>query len=129
MKLIQETLRLSSVEYNKKHLEIISSLLPTNLTATEIKVLACFMALDKSIIEEDMFNTYARKVVREKLGLSHGGLGNHLKSMIEKFVLDKNKITGKITMKDFLIPQDRVQGYQIKIIKDEEKDRKNNENN
>lgn len=119
MKLIQQSFKLHKEEYNKKHLQIVSALLPTNLTGTEIEVLAAFMALDKSIIEEDMFNTLSRKMVRKKLKMSPGGLGNHLKSMIEKSVLSKNDITGRITMKEYLNPQDKVQGYQIKLIKNE----------
>ncbi len=114
---IQETIRLGGIEYNKKHLEIISALLPTNLTPTEMEVLASFMALDKSLTEDSMFNTVARKRVMLKMNLSAGGLSNHLKSMINKKVLDKDDITKKITMKKFLFPDSKMQGYQIKIIK------------
>lgn len=117
MRLIQQTLRLSQTEYNKKHLEIISALLPTYLTDKEIEVLATFMSLDKSITEGDMFNTLARKMVMERLGQSPGGLGNHLKSMIDKSVLERNEETKRITMKEFLLPQDDIQGYQIKLVK------------
>lgn len=120
MKLIQQTLRLSQTQYNKKHLEIISALLPTNLTGKEIEVLATFMSLDKSITEGDMFNTLARKRVRELLGQSHGGLGNHLKSMLDKSVLIKDEETNRLSMKEFLLPQDDIQGYQIKLVKQDE---------
>lgn len=117
MKIIQESFRLDEVDYNRKHLEIISALLPTNLTSTEIEVLASFMALDKNIIQDDMFNTLARKNVRVKLKMSPGGLGNHLRSMTDKKVLDKDDKTNRITMKEFLIPESKVQGYQIKLLK------------
>lgn len=117
MKLIQKAFKLDKEEYNKKHLEIVSVLLPTNLTSKEIEVLASFMALDKAIKDEGMFNTLARKKVMEKLNLSAGGLGNHLRSMIDKKVIDKDETTGELKMKDFLIPQSPVQGYQIKLLK------------
>lgn len=117
MKLIQKAFSLTEVEYNKKHLEIVSTLLPTNLTNKEIEVLASFMAVEDAIKKQGMFNTLARKIVMKNLNLSAGGLGNHLKSMLEKKVLDKDEETGDISMKDFLIPQSPIQGYQIKIIK------------
>lgn len=117
MTLIQRVLKLEGKSYYEKHLTIVNSLLPTNLTDKEIEVLATFMALDKSLIEDDMFNTLARKKVREQLTLSPGGLGNHLKSMIGKGVLDKQDSTNKIAVKNYLIPQEQSQGYQIKITK------------
>ena len=96
MKIVQKTIRLSKEDYYKIHLNIINTLLPeqSRMVNKEIGVLATFMSLDKSIIEEDMFNTLARKQVKAKLNLSAGGLGNHLKSLIEKKHLSKNEITG-----------------------------------
>jgi DNA-binding MarR family transcriptional regulator len=117
MKPIQRILHLKQDDYYIKHLTIINTLLPTYLTDKEIEVLAAFMSLDKNLIEDDMFNTVARKKVMTKLNLSPGGLGNHLKSMINKKVLDRNEITNKITIKTFLLPQEPAQGYQIKILK------------
>ena len=119
MEKIQKVFRLPTDLYYMKHLEIVSTLLPTHLTETEIKVLAAFLSLDNGLTEDDMFNTTARKRVMAKLGMSPGGLGNHLKSMIGKKVLDKNELSKRIRIKDFLLPDDRGQGYQIKIIKDE----------
>jgi len=117
MKPIQRILHLNENDYYIKHLTIVNTLLPTYLTNKEIEVLAAFMSLDKHIIEEDMFNTVARSRVMKKLQLSPGGLGNHLKSMINKKVLDRNEITNRISIKDFLLPQEPTQGYQIKILK------------
>jgi len=117
MKPIQQALKLKGKFFYEKHLTIVSSLLPTNLTQKEIEVLACFLALDKVLIEEDMFNTIARKKVMDELGLQAGGLGNHLKSMLEKKVLVKHEITKRITIREFLLPQEPIQGYQIKLVK------------
>lgn len=116
MEIIQRILKLDQHNYYVKHLELISCLLPTNLTKKEIEVLAAFMSLDKSITEGDMFNSVARKKVMEILdNMSPGGLGNHLKSMIDKKVLDKDVETKRIRMKDFLKPKSNIQGYQIRI--------------
>ena len=66
----------------------------------------------------DMFNTYARKLVKETLkGMSAGSLSNHLKSMIDKGFLVKDEITNRISVKEFLLPEDDWQGYQFRIIK------------
>jgi len=117
MKLIRRVFHLEKDDYYRKHLSIVNTLLPMYLTVKEIEVLSTFMSLDKNLIEEDMFNPVSRKRVMKELHLSPGGLGNHLKSMINKKVLDRNKITNKITIKTFLLPQEPVQGYQIKILK------------
>ena len=117
MKVLRKTLKVDKDNFYKMHLNIVNSLMDNALTGTEIEVLATFMSLDKSIIEEDMFNTLARKQVKEKLGgMSAGGLGNHLKSMITKEFLIKNEITNRITVVPALIPVDDSQGYQIKLI-------------
>lgn len=119
MKLLQKIIRVNREDYFKMHLNIINTLVSEKekMVNKEIEVLAAFLSLDKNIIEEDMFNTLARKQVKAKLGnMSAGGLGNHLKSLIEKKHLSKNEITGKITVNPAIIPQEPIQGYQIKLI-------------
>lgn len=117
MKVLQKTVKVDKENFYKMHLNIVNSFQENKLTGTEIEVLAAFMSLDKSIIEEDMFNTLARKQVKEKLGnMSAGGLGNHLKSMITKEFLIKNEITNKITAIPSLIVEGTSQGYQIKLM-------------
>lgn len=118
MKVIQKELRVEPGQYYLIHLNIINSVFPTKLTEKEIEVLAGFMALDKTITGVDMFNTYARKLVKETLkGMSAGSLSNHLKSMIDKGFLVKDEITNRISVKEFLLPEDDWQGYQFRIIK------------
>lgn len=117
MKIIQKSYKVKNDDYYKLHLTIINAVLPVKLTDKEIKVLASFMSLEKSLIKEDNFNSVARKQVKDKLGLSPGGLSNHLKSMINKGFLSKNEITKRITIKEFLLPEDKIQGYQFKITK------------
>lgn len=118
MKIIQKGLTLLPRDYYLTHLSIINSFLPTKLTEKEIQVLAGFLSLDKSITDGDMFNTYARKIVKDSLqGMSSGSLSNYLSSLIAKGFLEKNEITKRITVKEFLLPEDDWQGYQFKIIK------------
>lgn len=117
MKVIQKSLRLRSDEFYEQHLNIVNAVLPSKLTNKEVKVLSAFMSADPKLTEEDMFNSIVRKEVMSKLGLSSGGLGNYLNSMIKKGFLDKNKITNRITVKEFLMCEESGQGYQFKIIK------------
>jgi DNA-binding MarR family transcriptional regulator len=117
MKIIQKSFKLDKQQYYQKHIEIINTFLPIQLTEKEIEILSHFLSLEKNIIEEDIFNSFARKIVKNKLNLSAGGLGNHLKSMIEKGFLNRNEFTNRISIKDFLIPEENSQGYQIKISK------------
>ncbi len=116
MKLIQKALKLNKENYYKVHISLVSILLQINLTKTEIELLSKFMSLDASLIEEDMFNSYARKQVRENLKMSHSSISNHIASMINKGALSKNKITNRILVDPKLIPESNSQGYQIAII-------------
>ena len=124
MKVITNVLKVGKYDYYIKHLEIINILLPEDsfpekLSTKEIEVLAAFMSQDNSLIEEDMFNGVVRKKVMDKTHLKPGGLGNHLKKMIEKKFLIKNELTKRIVLKSFLFPVDNHQGYRIKIVKNE----------
>jgi len=117
MKIIQRALSdLDRYNYHLKHLAIINPLLPIQLSNKEIEVLAAFMYHKGELVEEDRFNSLVRKNVMDKLDLSSGGLSNHLRSMIEKGFLEKSDITKRIKIKPFLFPEDKEQGYQIKII-------------
>lgn len=104
-------------EYNEKHLYIINQFLPVQITKTEVKVLAGFMSLQGDVSEYNRFGTEARKIIMEKLGMSSGGLGNHLKSLKDKefIYIDSDK---KLKVNAHLIPDEHTQGYQFKITKD-----------
>lgn len=119
MKIIQQAFNLNKEEYYVVHLKILNAILPIKLSEKELEVLAAFMGLDKNIVEENYFNPVARKKVLKKLDLSPAGLSNHLKSMLEKGFIIKNNITNNITIKEFLLPESFVQGYQFKIVKNE----------
>lgn len=116
MKNFKKLLQLEGTEYYRKHLEIISSVTPINLTDKEMDVLSQFMGAPSSIIEGDRFNTLVRKLVMKKLKLSSGGLGNYLNSMIKKSVIIKSR-TGKLSINPSLMPEGRDQLYQFRLLK------------
>lgn len=119
IKPIQKALNgLSSHEYYVKHLEILNPILPVKLTIKEIEVLAGFMSLKGDLVESDRFGTQARKIIRQKLNMSPGGLGNHLKELKRKSAI--YEVDSKLVIRDFLIPNPNVQGYQFKIVREKE---------
>ena len=118
-RVIGKILKLSPYEYYQTHLKIVSAVLPNPFTGREIEVLASFMASEPSLIEDDMFNTLVRKKVKKKLKLSDGGLGNHLKSMVDKGWLIRNEITGNLKVRELLFAGDSSQMYKFKLVKDE----------
>lgn len=105
----------SKEEYYSKHFNIINPFLPQHLTDTEIEILTSFMALEAILIEEDMFNTEARKRVRGKLNLSTSSLSNHLRSLVKKGFLRKHDITKRITINQILIPAEVEQNYMFRL--------------
>lgn len=117
MQIISNIMKVDSFTYYVKYLEIVNAMMRRKLTHKEMEVLAAFMSQDKNLISEDMFNGVVRKKVMEKLGLKPGGLGNHLKVLIEKEFLVKNEVTKKITIKPYLVPEDNDQGFRIKLVK------------
>ena len=124
MQVITKVLKVGKCDYYVKHLEILNILVPEEqfpekLSSKEIQVLAGFMSQDKALIDEDMFNGVVRKKVMElpNLKLKPGGLGNHLKKMIEKGFLQKNDLTKKIILLPFMFPEINGQGFRIKLVK------------
>ena len=112
MKIIKKTLKLNREDFYKKHLLIINHVLPTQMTSKEAEVLAGFMSLEGDI-SEDPFGTTGRKIVREKVGISAGGLGNYLDQLKSKgFIYEKDS---KLQIIPILIPEKKEQGYQFKL--------------
>lgn len=108
------------VEYNNKleyytmHLLIINPFLPVKLHPKEIEVLACFMSLSGDLVETDRLCKSARKEVRDRLGLSYGGLGNYIKTLSQKGFL-KYTEEGYAYIPSLLQPNGIEQGYNFKI--------------
>lgn len=117
MKVVQKLLTLPRVEYYKKHLLLINYILPVQMTAKEAEVLAHFMSLTGDM-RLDPFCTSGRKIVKEKMGISSGGLGNYLDQLEKKeFIHEENN---KLHLAPILIPEDKVQCYQFKLIMQDE---------
>jgi hypothetical protein len=117
MKVISYQLNnLSEEEYYIKHLQIINQLLPVSITNKELEVLAAFMALDGNVVKKDRFGTTARKLIKEKLNLSDGGLGNYLKALRKKKFIHYNEFN-VLEANKYLFPEQDSQGYNIKINK------------
>jgi hypothetical protein len=102
-------------EYYFFHLSLSNSFLEDKLTEKEMSILSSFMAVKKELVEDDRFNSLVRRKVMEKHKISAGGLSNHLRSMIDKGILTKSKVTGRIKIESFIIPDRPSQGYQIRI--------------
>lgn len=117
MEIIQRKLILSRVEYYKMHLLIINNFIPIQMTPKELEVLAAFMSLTGDLANEP-FSTSGRKIVRERMKLSPGGLGNYLDAFTKKKFI--NEEDGILKIWNILYPKESSQGYQFKIeMKDE----------
>lgn len=112
MNIIRKTLKLSKEEFYQKHLLIINHILPIQMTPKEAEVLAAFMSLEGDIAR-DPFGTSGRKLVRDRLNISAGGLGNYLDQLKKKgFII----VDGRdMSILPILIPQRSTQGYQFKL--------------
>ena len=116
METIKKFLKLPPDKYYIKHLEIINPLLPIQLTPKEIEVLGNFMSLEGEIAEEDRFGTTCRKVVKDKLNLSDGGLGNYIKSLKDKgFIITIEN--DKMDILEFLKAENSIQKYMFILTK------------
>lgn len=113
---IQKKLVLKKKDYFTMHLNIINSFLPQKMTITEIEVLVSFLCLSKDLTGDYIFNTEARKRVMEELNMKPGGLGNHLKSLINKQILTKGEYTNKIEIQSFLMSGDKTTKYQFQLM-------------
>lgn len=116
MEIIKKSLLLSEDEYFTTHLSIINPMLPQKLTPKEIEVLGTFMSLKGDIAQVDRFGTSCRKIVKAKLNLSDGGLGNYIKSLKDKgFIVKSDEEVGVLKIPQFLFAEKSSQGYMFKI--------------
>lgn len=116
MKIIQKTLILEKKEYYEKHLELINPLIPAPLVNMEIKVLALFMSLEGDLVEENRFNTQARKFVCKELNISNSGLSNYLGTLESKGSILKN-LAGNFEIVNLMKAENELQFYQFKLQK------------
>jgi len=112
MNIIKKVLKLGKEDYYKKHLLIINHILPVQMTPKQAEVLAAFMSLEGDLAN-DPFSTTGRKIVRNKLNISAGGLGNYLDQLKKKkFIIEEGD---KLKIFPILRPDQDVQGYQFKL--------------
>lgn len=115
MKTIRKNFNLNRLEYYKRHFKIVNSVIDSiHLTDKEVDVLAAFLAVDEKLVEGDRFNTLIRTLVKKKLEISHGGLGNYLNSLVKKKFIHKTR-TGKLIINPSIIPSVPKQSYQFTI--------------
>lgn len=118
MKIIQKAiLQLKGAKYYIYHLSIINPFLPIELTPKEREVLGTFMSFKGVLAEKDRFGTSFRKEVKTMLSISDGGLSNHLSSLKSKGAI-KEDLTGIIQVASILLPEEKQQFYQFKIVQE-----------
>lgn len=110
--MIRKKLILNKNDYFVTHLSLINNLLPVKMTKKEIEVMAAFLSLEGDISKEP-FGTTARRIVKEKLNLSSGGLGNYLDTFNKRGFIINNQIL------PILRPDKDSQEYSLKIIHNE----------
>lgn len=117
MGVIKKIMNVTKEDYYVVHLSIINPLLPVRMTPKELEVLGTFMSLTGDIAEADRFGTTCKKIVKEKLNLSDGGLGNYIKTLKEKGFIYYS-MDGKLSILDVLQADEKSQGYMFKIIEE-----------
>lgn len=118
MRIIQKgILGLKGAEYYIYHLSIINPFLPRELTPKEREVLGTFMSFQGNVVRADVFGTSYRKDVKVLLGMSDGGLTNHLTSLKKKGAI-RDEEDGTTTIAEILMPEEKQQFYQFKITKE-----------
>jgi hypothetical protein len=118
MKIIQKgIIGLKDAQYYIYHLSIINTFLPVELTPKEREVLGTFMSFKGELAEKDRFGTTFRKEVKTKLSMSDGGLSNHLTSLKSKGAIQEN-LQGIMQIVPILIPEEKQQFYQFKIVQE-----------
>lgn len=118
MSIIRKALKLKKEEFYKKHLLIINHILPIQMTNKEAEVLAAFISLEGDIAK-DPFSTSGRKIVRERLNIQPGGLGNYLDQLKTKGFIVEDKQSKELKIIPILIPNKIEQTYQFKLEVDE----------
>ena len=118
MRIIQKSiLQLKGAEYYIYHLSIINPFLPIELTPKEREVLGTFMSFKGDLADKDRFGTTFRKEVKTMLSMSDGGLSNHLTSLKSKGAIQED-LQGIMQIAPILIPEEKQQFYQFKIVKE-----------
>jgi DNA-binding MarR family transcriptional regulator len=112
MKPLVKSIALEKIDYYITHLSLVNCVLPVKLKPKEIEVLAHFMSF-KEDEENERFNSNNRKIVRNRLNISHGGLSNYINSLKEKnFLVGKGR---SMSLLPLLQPDKGEQTYMFKL--------------
>jgi hypothetical protein len=112
----QQIKGLDNLSYYQTHLLIISPFLPVEITPKEREVLGLFMSFEGDLAQVDRFHTSFRKTAKDVLGMSSGGLTNHLTALKNKGVLYE-KLGEILAIREYLFPNDKEQEYRFRITK------------
>jgi hypothetical protein len=113
---ISKTLSLPPDTYYKVHMELINPILPIKLSPKEIEILSIFMSFTGTLAENP-FCTTGRKIVRDKLSLSHQSLSNYIINLTTKgFLKERENV---LNLLPILFPGEIEQVYLIKILKND----------
>jgi hypothetical protein len=118
MKIIIKALNLDLHNYYVTHLNILNAIFPVKLTPKEIEVLAVFISFEGDLAEL-RFSTTGRKIVKQRLNISDGGLGNYINSLKEKRFIREG--TNGLYIIPLVFPESKEQSYQFKLTKIESK--------
>ena len=117
MKALSKTMRISQKDFYVRHLKIVNALLPVEMTNREIEILGGFISLKGDLVNEDRFNSFARKMVRDNLNIKKPQtITNFLRSMVSKGYISKTD-DGKYEISKFLFPtNESSQEYSFKLV-------------
>ena len=73
------------------------------------------MSFKGVLAEKDRFGTTFRKEVKSILSMSDGGLSNHISSLKSKGAI-RDDLNGIIQVASILLPEEKQQFYQFKIV-------------
>lgn len=114
---IREAFKFKTKEdFYRVHFGISNFIFPVKLSEKEIEVLSAFLGEHPELTKDDMFNTFVRKRVREKLNLSYGGLGNYLRDLKEKGYIVAGE-NGKLQVRPEVLPPEEHLGFQRYALK------------
>lgn len=107
---------LPSPDFYVKNIQVLNLFVETKLTAKEMEMLAHFLSLEEVLVKDNMFNTEARKRVREAMGFSNASLANHIASCVSKGFINRHPLTDFLSINQSLLFSKETE-YLIKFTK------------
>lgn len=114
MQIIQQKIVLKDLQYVRKCLQIFDVLLNINFTPKELDILAFFIFNSK----EGIITSKVKKDMQEHFDISVSSVSQYIKALLAKKVIMQEGNVMKV--RNFLIPATPYQGFQIKVVLDED---------